>query len=291
MNASGRRHPWPSLAFMLVLTTGALLRDPTPAAAQTTDAAAMRDVAYGSHPQQVFDVFLPADPRDAPTIFYVHGGGWQHGDKATGIGTKAARWTAAGAIVISTNYRLVPDADPMEQARDVARSVAKAQALVAERGGDPTSFVLMGHSAGAHLVALLAASPSMARESGATPWRASVLLDSGAVDVVATMHKPLDKPLFERAFGHDAAFWRAASPLHRLQAKTAPILAVCAQERPDSCPNNRTFVDRARGLGGHAELLPKPLSHMEINRDLGEDNDYTREVEAFLRGVGVPLRG
>ncbi|GAA4802642.1 alpha/beta hydrolase [Lysobacter hankyongensis] len=291
MNALGRKHPWPSFAFLLVLAVGALLRDPAPAAAQTTDAAAMRDIAYGPHPRQRFDVYLPARPKGAPTIVYVHGGGWQRGDKAMRglIEAKQRRWTAAGAIVISTNYRLVPDADPVEQARDVARAVGKAQALVADLGGDPDGFVLMGHSAGGHLVALLAASPAMAREFDVKPWRASVLLDAGAIDVVSRLDGGAPA-LFDNAFGSDPAFWRAASPLHQLQAKTAPILAVCASLRRDSCDDNRGFVDKARGLGGRAELLPKPLSHMQINRDLGEDNAYTREVEAFLRSVGVPLR-
>ena len=129
----------------------------------------------------------------------------------------------------------------------------------------------------------------MAREFDVKPWRASVLLDAGAIDVVSRLDGG-STALFENAFGSDPAFWRAASPLHQLQAKTAPILAVCASLRRDSCDDNRGFVDKARGLGGRAELLPKPLSHMEINRDLGEDNAYTREVEAFLRSVGVPLR-
>lgn len=290
MNALGRKHPWPSFAFLLVLATGALLRDPAPAAAQTTDAAAMRDIAYGPHPRQRFDVYLPARPQGAPTILYVHGGGWQRGDKAMRglIEAKQRRWTAAGAIVISTNYRFVPDADPVEQARDVARAVARAQAVVAGLGGDPDGFVLMGHSAGGHLVALLAASPAMAREFDVKPWRASVLLDAGAIDVVSRLDGGAPAVL-ENAFGSDPTFWRAASPLHQLQAKTAPILAVCASRRRDSCDDNRGFVDKARGLGGRAELLPKPLSHMEINRDLGEDNAYTREVEAFLRSAGVPL--
>jgi arylformamidase len=292
VSAFGRRPPWPSLAFMLVLAAGAVLRDPAPAAAQASDAAAMREIAYGPHPRQRFDVYLPAQPNQAPTIFYVHGGGWRRGDKAMRglIETKQRRWTAAGAIVISTNYRLVPDADPVEQARDVARAVAKAQATVAGLGGDPDGFVLMGHSAGAHLIALLAASPTMVRDAGARPWRATVLLDAGTIDVVSRLERGAP-PLFENAFGTDPAFWRAASPLHQLRTKTAPILAVCASGRRDACDDNRGFVDKARGLGARAELLPKPLSHMAINRDLGEDNAYTREVEAFLRSVGVPLRG
>ena len=98
-------------------------------------------------------------------------------------------------------------------------------------------------------------------------------------------------PLFGEAFGKDPAYWRAASPLAQLNARTAPVLAVCASGRRDSCAANRSFLDKAALFGTRTQLLAKPMSHMEINRDLGEDNDYTREVEAFLRGVGVPRQG
>ncbi len=289
-----RRPPWPGLAFVLLLALGAAFREPSPAAAQSVspDAAAMHEIAYGSDPAQRFDLYLPAQPNGASTIFYVHGGGWQRGDKAMRglIEAKQKRWTAAGAIVISTNYRMLPDADPVEQARDLARAVAKAQDTVASLGGDPNGFVLMGHSAGAHLVGLLAASPAMVRQFGLKPWRASVRLDGGAIDTEATI-QGRNLPQFENAFGRDPAYWRAASPLAQIGAKTAPVLAVCASGRRDSCPANRLFLDKAARFGTRTQLLEKPLSHMEINRDLGEDNDYTREVEAFLRSVGMPLRG
>lgn len=289
-----RRPPWPGLAFVLLLALGAAFREPSPAAAQSvsSDAAAMREIAYGPDPAQRFDVYLPAQSKGAQTIFYVHGGGWRRGDKAMRglIEAKQKRWTAAGAIVISTNYRMLPDADPLEQARDLARAVAKAQETVASLGGDPNGFVLMGHSAGAHLVGLLAASPAMVRQFRVKPWRASVLLDGGAIDTEATM-QGRNLPLFDNAFGKDPAYWRAASPLAQLNAKTAPVLAVCASGRRDSCPANRLFLDKAARFGTRTQLLEKPLSHMEINRDLGEDNDYTREVEAFMRSVGMPLRG
>jgi arylformamidase len=294
VNATTRRDPWPGLAFLLLLALGAVLREPAPASAQSLapDAMAMREIAYGPDPAQRFDVYLPARTEGAPTIFYVHGGGWRRGDKAMHglIDAKQKRWTAAGAIVISTNYRMLPDTDPVEQARDIARAVAKAQDTVASLGGDPNGFALMGHSAGAHLVALLAASPSMIRQFGVKPWRASVLLDGGAIDTEATM-QDRNLPLFDNAFGKDPAYWRAASPLAQLNARTAPVLAVCSSTRRDSCPANRRFLDKAARFGTRTQLLAKPLSHMQINRDLGEDNDYTREVEAFLRSVGVPLRG
>ncbi len=289
VNTAPRRSPWPGLAFALLLALGVVFRQPAPAAAQ---ASTTREIAYGTHPAQRFDVYLPTHLKDASTIFYVHGGGWRRGDKAMRglIEAKRKRWTAAGAIVISTNYRMLPETDPLEQARDIARALAKAQNTVATLGGDPDGFVLMGHSAGAHLVGLLAASPKMAREFGVKPWRASVLLDGGAIDTEATM-QGRNLPLFDNAFGDDPAYWRAASPVAQIGARTAPVLAVCAIGRRDSCPANRVFLEKAASHGTRTQLLAKPMSHMEINRDLGEDNDYTREVETFLRSVGVALRG
>jgi acetyl esterase/lipase len=322
--------PWPSLAFLALLALGAMQREPAtahasaahastahasaahastahastahasaahasaPASSTTATDRVVRDLAYGPHARQRFDLYPPTRPQGAPTIFFVHGGGWRNGDKAglQTIGAKAERWTAAGAFVVSTNYRLLPDADPLEQARDVARALAKAQSVVASRGGDPRGFVLMGHSAGAHLVALLAASPALVREAGAQPWRASVLLDAGSVDVVATMNSRRGRlPLFDDAFGDDPGFWREVSPMHRLSTATAPVLAVCAEGRRDSCDDNRGFVEKARALGGRAELMPTPLNHMQINRELGENNAYTRSIEAFLRSVGVTIGG
>jgi acetyl esterase/lipase len=152
----------------------------------------VRDVAYGRDPRQRYDVYAPADARGAPVIFMVHGGGWVRGDKgmANMVQSKVARWVPRGFIVISTNYRLVPDVDPVEQARDVARAVAAAQRQAATWGGDRTRFVLMGHSAGAHLVALLSADPTLATAQGAAPWLGTVVLDGGTMDVAAKMSAP-----------------------------------------------------------------------------------------------------
>lgn len=296
MNALPRRLPWPSFAFLVVLAFGALQREPANAADASVSAAASpaaidADIAYGPHPRQRFDLHAPANPRGASTVFFVHGGGWRLGDKRQALGGKAAHWTAAGAFVVSTNYRLVPDADPVEQARDVARALAAAQREVARRGGDPDAFALSGHSAGAHLIALLAASPRIVQEAGARPWRATVLLDAGAIDVVSTLESGRGKAIFDNAFGRDPAFWRAASPMHQLQARTAPVLAVCAAARIVACTENRAFADKARGYGGRAEVLPKPMTHAQINRLVGVDADYTREIDAFLRSAGLRLGG
>ncbi|HEX7635056.1 MAG TPA: alpha/beta hydrolase [Noviherbaspirillum sp.] len=254
---------------------------PSPAGARV-----MRDVAYGNDARQRFDVYLPAQAKEAPVIFMVHGGGWKRGDKAmrSVVDNKVARWVPAGFIVISVNYRLLPDAEPIEQARDVARALTAAQRQVSSWGGAPGKFILIGHSAGAHLVSLLAASPAMYAESGAMRWLGTVSLDSAAFDVAQVM-QGRHLRLYDRAFGRDEAYWKAASPFHALTVAGSPFLAVCSTRRSDSCPQADAFVTKASSLGMRASVLKEDLSHREINQRLGEAGNYTQAVEAFMRGL------
>lgn len=244
---------------------------------------AQRNIAYGEHADQRMDVYIPDGARDAPVLFLVHGGGWRRGDKAHGrlIGNKLAHWLPASVIVVSVNYRMLPDADVLTQRDDVAAALARAQSLAPSWGGDPSRFVLMGHSAGAHLVALLAAAPKDDRR-----WLGSVLLDSGALDVERLM-KERHAGLFDDAFGKDPAFWRATSPLHQLGGPTAPWLAVCSSRRRQACEQVKVFAQRVRETGGRIDELPLDLSHGDINEQLGLPGDYTRQVDALLRDIGA----
>lgn len=247
-----------------------------------------RDVAYGSHPRQRFDVYLPAQPHGAPIIVMVHGGAWRMGDKANpGVAdNKSAFWVPKGFILVSVNNRLLPDAKPLEQARDVAAAVARVEALAPSWGGDPRALVLMGHSAGAHLAALLEADPALLKAAGATPPRAVVSLDSAAMDVPALMRGGAPLPrLYEQAFGSDQAYWIATSPYHQLQAGAPPMLIVCSSRRADSCPQGRALAAKAQGLGVRMEVLPVDLVHGEINQQLGLPSAYTTAVARFIDGA------
>lgn len=258
-------------------------------AERSADGEVLRDVAYGSDPAQRLDVHRPAAATQAaPVIFMVHGGGWRVGDKAHArvVDHKVAHWVPRGVVFISANYRMLPEADPIEQARDVGRAVAFAQAQAAGWGADPSRFVLMGHSAGAHLVSLLAADGGLARGLGMRPWLGTIALDSAAMDVVALMREPHPR-LYDAAFGQDEAFWRAASPVHQLQGRPAPMLMVCSSRRRDACPQAQALADRVAAAGGHARVLPLDLSHGEINSELGRPGSYTREVDAFQASVGL----
>lgn len=247
------------------------------------------DIAYGSDPAQRLDVYRPRGARNAPVIFMVHGGGWRRGDKAYPgvVDNKAAHWLAQGYVFISTNYRLLPDADPLEQANDVARALSYAQYNARSWGADGRRFVVMGHSAGAHLVSLITAAPEIARQNGARPWLATIPLDSAAFNVVEIMTHP-HPSLYDDAFGTDEDFWTAASPILRLKSATIPMLLVYSSQRDGSSAQAQAFAAKDKELGARVVLLPEDLSHGEINDNLGLPGAYTSAVDAFLKSLGLP---
>jgi len=246
----------------------------------------VRDVAYGSDPRQRFDVYAPMQAHDAPVILLVHGGAWMLGDKTARnvIENKVGRWVPRGIIVISVDYRMLPEAPPLQQAQDVAHALAFAQQQAASWGGDRNRFILMGHSAGAHLVSLISAEPSLATGQGASPWLGTVALDSAAYDVAEIM-RGQHRRFYDRVFGNDPSVWAAASPAQQLQARGVPFLAVCSSQRQDSCPQAQRFVARASSFGTRTQVLEEPMTHEEINKNLGTASDYTTQVEAFLRSL------
>ena len=250
-------------------------------------AKVLHDLPYGSDPKQRIDVYLPAQPMaQAPVIFMVHGGGWRWGDKTNSrvVQNKIDHWLPKGFIFISVNNRLLPEADPLKQADDVAAALAFAQREAPKWGGDPGKFILIGHSAGAHLVLLLAADPGAAESSGAKPWLGTVSLDSGAIDVPRIMNNRHFR-LYDQAFGKDPDYWHRASPLYRLKAGAAPMLLVCSAQRQLSCPEADDMAAMAKLKGVTATVLKENLKHGQINEELGLPGAYTEAVDAFVGGI------
>jgi len=182
------------------------------------------------------------------------------------------------------NYRMLPNAAPTEQARDVSRALAVAQMQAASWGGDRNRFIMMGHSAGAHLVALVATNDRAAAEAGTGRALGVVMLDSAALNVVTIMEGRHPR-LYDDAFGTRPADWIAASPYHQLRSAIMPALAVCSTPRRDSCNQAQDFVAKAVSLGSRASVLPVNLSHREINVQLGENEAYTSDVERFMASL------
>lgn len=243
----------------------------------------IKDLEYGRGSKNKMDVYLPKDPKGAPVIFMVHGGGWKTGDKAHTpvVENKVKWWVRKGFVFVSVNYRLIPEVDPLMQANDVAQALATAQKMALNWGADPSKFILMGHSAGAHLVSILAASPSMARGVGAQEWLGTVSIDTAAFNVVGIMGNK-HFGLYDDAFGGDISYWKSVSPFHLLEVGGAPFLAICSTKREVSCVQAEEFVNKATSLGISASIVRLKMSHSSLNKELGDNLGYTSAVDSFL---------
>jgi arylformamidase len=248
-----------------------------------------RDLAYGTDPQQRLDVYLPPQAKAAPIIFMVHGGAWMIGDKGASafVSNKVAHWLPKGYILVSSNYRMSKRPNPLEQADDIARALAFVQTKAPSWGGDPARVLLLGHSAGAHLVSLLAADPRIVTGKGGTAWLGTIVLDSAAFDLVEIMQRK-HHGFYDRVFGKDRTFWTETSPYHRLTTAPTPMFLVCSTRRSDACPPTQTFASKATELGGKVTVLPVDMKHGELNKELGLPSDYTATIEGFMRTLGLP---
>lgn len=236
------------------------------------------------------DLYAPDDAEDAPIMLYVHGGGWAHGDKAA-VARKPEFLCSAGWLFASTNYRLVPEVTPAEQAHDIARAVAWLHERAAQYGGDPERIFLMGHSAGAHLVALVSTWPAPLEEAGLSLGALSgtIVVDGAGIDLESHMANVGRLKFFADAFGDDPQRWRELSPLaHVAPDVDIPPMLILVQGSVRRVAHSRGFTDALIDCGVEAEMLHLPdHTHASINRSIGEPGDPTTEaVAAFLSGRG-----
>lgn len=254
---------------------------------------ARTDVPYAgpdSPPGQTLDIY-PAGQHgdDHPIVLWIHGGGWRRGDKSQ-VQQKPQAFNRRGYALVSVNYRLQPEVDFRGQAEDVARAVAWVREHAREFGGTPDDVFLLGHSAGAHLAALVATDPTYLRRVGldASAVRGVVLLDGAGYDVAAQYRfgGPRIRELYASAFGADEAEQREASPLAHVAAGrgTPPFLILYVAQRLDSRRQSRLLAEKLKAAGVDARAVPtEGKTHMTINRELGQPSDEpTREVFEFL---------
>jgi len=264
---------------------------PPPEAVPAADAVVKTDVAYGKDEKQRLDVYGPKGARGAPVVVYVHGGEWTKGDKAD-VGYKPRWFTANGVVFVSTNYRLYPAARFPAHAEDVAAAVRWVADHIAGYGGDPKKVVLMGHSAGCHLVTLVGLDPKYLAGVRLAPadLRGVVAWSGGAYDLVAKVAEGgTYKGHIANAFGPDEAAWRDASPVtHAKTGGSAPPFLFAAYEKGNTA---HRAAERLAGLirdaGGKAEVvLLKDRTHTTANQLLGSPGDETGDtLLRFVREV------
>lgn len=257
---------------------------------------APRELAYGSDQLQRLDFYAARGATGpAPLFVFVHGGGWRQGDKRNATGAeKVAHFTGRGFAFASVNYRLVPGARVEDQAQDVANAIGHLVAHARELGIDARRIVLAGHSAGAHLAALLATDPQYLKRAGLGLDRLDgvVLLDGAAYDVPAQRAEGprIMQRTYAQAFGDDPARQRALSPTLQAAAPNAPAFLILRVDRADGKRQSEALGAALRGAGASVSveaLEGRGLrGHMAINRSLG-DPDYpaTAVVDRWIDGV------
>lgn len=246
---------------------------------------AHHDIVYGENEKQRYDAYLPArSAANGAAVVFLHGGAWRFGDKG-GRGSwtgKTRHLNAQGVAFFSVNTRLLPDAGPFEQAQDLAAALGHIQRNAASYGIAADRIVLMGHSAGAHVAALLSADRRIGGRAVLRGWAGTVLLDTAVLDTVAFMSAN-PSWLHRNAFGADVDFWEMTSPMARLTPTAPPFLIVCSTARRGVCDSARGFAALAGDLGVAVKVLPVALSHRQINTGLGSRVGLTRDVDSFLR--------
>lgn len=245
------------------------------------------------------DVYTAKDAerrRPGPVMVYVHGGGWQRGDKAA-VGRKGEFFTGEGWVLVSVNYRLLPEGKHPHNADDVAAALAWVHEHVAEYGGDARRVFLMGHSAGCHLVSLVGTNGRHLEKAGKSLdlVRGVIALDTQAYDIPKLVGGRLSPALYVDVFGEDVEAQRDASPIHHVaNDKGIPPFLICyssgmgAHRNPNRSAQAEAFAAALEAAGIEAEVVDaSDRNHGQINQRFGdaEDEKVTGKAKAFWNGI------
>lgn len=258
-----------------------------------------------AHERQVLDVYAPEGAAKLPVVFWIHGGGWQTGDK-TDVQVKPHVFAERGFLFVSTNYRLLPHVEMDVLIRDVAKALGWVQKNIASHGGDPTRIFVMGHSAGAQLAALLCTDHRYLEGEGvpADVLRGCVPVDGDTYDLPAiitsveirqTVH---GLPLPE--FGHRVKFgndpkkhvdYSAVTHVTR-EKGIPPFLILHVAGHPDVTAQARRLGAVLKEAGVPVTVFgARETTHSRLNANLGEPDDpATEELFKFLEPLLGPRR-
>ncbi len=258
-----------------------------------------RDIPYADKPhgRQVLDVYSPTGAKDLPVVFWIHGGGWQTGDKKE-VQVKPKAFNEKGFVFVAMNYRLLPSVDMETIVRDVAKAAGWVHGHIAGHGGDPKRIFVMGHSAGAQLAALLCTDERYLKSEGVplADIKGCVPVDGDTYDVpaiIATAEArwkahglPAAKFGHREKFGNDPEKHKDFSAVtHVAKGKDIPpffILHVAGH--PDVSAQATRLGNVLKEAGLPATVFgAKETTHTKVNADLGlPDDQATKAMFEFL---------
>ena len=274
------------------------------ALACVSDARAQRvtqNVRYGTaHERQVLDVHAPDGAKNLPVVFWVHGGGWQSGDK-TMVALKPKAFMDAGFVFVTINHRLLPTVEMGAITSDVASALGWVHRHIASYGGDPSRLFVMGHSSGGQLAALLCTDDRFAKAEGfaLTIIKGCVPVDADTFDIPAIIevaetrarvHQlPLPTYGHRQKFGNDAAKHRDFSPVTHVAPNKGipPFLILHIAGHPDTGAQARRMANVLEAAGLPVKVVAgREATHASINDNLGAaDDPVTKELFAFVAGA------
>jgi arylformamidase len=261
-----------------------------------------RDIPYTKNADklQTLDVYSPANAKNLPVVFWIHGGGWQGGDKSE-MYDKPKVFNAKGFILVSTNYRLLPKVDMATLTRDVAKSIRWVHDHIADHGGDPKRLLIMGHSAGAQLAALLCTDERYLKEEGLSfaIIKGCVPVDGDTYDIPAMIEVAETRgrvhALPPLKFGHRIKFGNDPEKHKDFSAVThvaknkgiPPFLILYVASHPDVSAQALRLGNVLNAADVPVTLFgAKETTHTKINADLGRSGDpATTALFAFVDKV------
>ncbi len=235
----------------------------------------VKDIAYNdakdADEKQKLDLYLPKGEKDFPVLFFVHGGTWKSGDrtKYAPVGELFASH-GLGTVVIS--YRLSPKFQHPAHIQDVAKAFAWTCNNIAKYGGKADQIFVCGHSAGGHLVSLLATDESYLKAE-----KRSLSDIKGAIPISGVYTIVPIGPLAD-AFGKDAEVCKKASPINNVGDKEPPFLLIYGDH--DLLTLDFMAENMGKKLVEHKcdakTLKVKDRDHISIMTKLADDGDPTR---------------
>lgn len=271
----------PAVAALAGCSASAVVNVLTPA----RDYTRQNDLAYGSDPRQRLDVYVP-DQRTAepPVVVFFYGGRWQHGtrDFYAFVGEALA---SRGAVVVIADYRVWPEVGFPVFVDDGAAVIAWTRKNIATHGGNPDRIIVAGHSAGAHIAALLALDRSYLLRAGAPGAVIAFMGLAGPYDFL-----PLTDPDLKALFGPPAGL-AATQPINFARADAPPMWLGHGTADTTVLPRNSIHLtERAHALGAPATLkLYDGYGHIGIIARLAaalrSSSTILDDMSAFIASV------
>lgn len=266
---------------------------------QSSAQVVKKDIPYvqPADPRQALDIYAPAGAKDLPVVFWIHGGGWQGGDKGD-MKLKPQAFMDKGFVFVSTNYRLLPAVDMATLIGDVAQSFRWMHDHIAEYGGNPNRVLVAGHSAGAQLAAILCTNERFlgAQGLGFDSLIGCIPLDGDTYDVPAiveteetrlrTHHLPPLKFGHRQEFGDSPESFRDFSAAYHVAKGKGvpPFLLLYITANPDTAAQARHLGDVLKEAGISATVFgARETSHNQLNDRLGlPDDPATKALYQFM---------